>query len=89
MFPSVSFMIMRFDSEDNTSPSAFATTQTPESTAAFVSISEMCIRDRYVAEHVILNRTNALNLEDIVWIYRTLCKLVAGLKLLSVYNLDT
>ena len=43
----------------------------------------------YFTDHVILNCTDTLDSQDIMWIYATFCKLVTGFKHLSVCDLDT
>ena len=42
-----------------------------------------------LTDHVILNRLDTLDLQDIMRIYGTLCQLVSGLDLLSLRHLDT
>ena len=43
----------------------------------------------YLSEHVILNCTESLDLQDIVRVHTTFCKLVSGLKHHAVLDLDT
>ena len=42
-----------------------------------------------LTEHVILNSTNTLDSQDIVWVYTTFCQLITSFKYLSVCDLDT
>ena len=43
----------------------------------------------YLAEHVILSCTEPFDLQDIMRIHATFCKLITGLKHIAVLNLDT
>ena len=33
----------------------------------------------YFTEHIILNRTNTFNFQDVMWIYTTFCQLITSL----------
>ena len=43
----------------------------------------------YLAEHVILHRTDSLDLQQIMRVHASFCQLVAGFQLLAVHHLDS